>query len=52
MQDKQGFNDLLSELIRINQPLLGANGAAIAPTAPGGRLRSGKDRAHSEKTTT
>ena len=46
--DKQGVNDLINELIRMNGPLVGgqANGA------PGSniRMRSGKDRAHSEKT--
>jgi hypothetical protein len=40
-QDKNGFNDLINELIKINQPL-------TAPQA--NRMRSGKDRAHSEKT--
>ena len=41
--DKQGFNDLINELIKLNQPL------TAGPSAPG-RMRSGKDRAHSEKT--
>jgi len=43
--DKQGFNDLINELIRINQPGGGAGGAGTGP----GRIRTGKDRAHSEK---
>jgi hypothetical protein len=46
--DKQGFNDLLTELIRLN--LQQSNPGTIQPQAPGGRLRSGKDRALSEKT--
>jgi len=44
--DKNGLNDLISELIRVNQPLVQGNGANIGAS----RIRSGKDRAHSEKT--
>jgi len=40
------LNDLISELIRVNQPLVAGNAANIG----GPRTRSGKDRAHSEKT--
>lgn len=46
--DKQGVNELINELIRMNGPLVGGPPGG----APGanGRMRSGKDRAHSEKT--
>lgn len=47
VNDKQGFNDLIDELIKINQPLLGVQGQVVGPNS---RMRSGKDRAHSEKT--
>lgn len=47
--DKQGFNDLLTELIRLNLQQSNGN-AGLQPQGPGGRMRSGKDRALSEKT--